>query len=49
LVKATIHSQAGRQREPGDQEGGGGVMVRGKLEVLLISAKGLDDSDFFST
>jgi hypothetical protein len=48
LVKATIQSQAGRQSEPGDQEGGG-VMVRGKLEVLLISAKGLDDSDFFST
>ncbi|XP_047063459.1 elicitor-responsive protein 3-like [Lolium rigidum] len=23
-------------------------MVRGKLEVLLISAKGLDDSDFFN-
>jgi hypothetical protein len=23
-------------------------MVRGKLEVLLVSAKGLDDSDFLS-
>uniref|UniRef100_A0ACD5YA25 Uncharacterized protein n=2 Tax=Avena sativa TaxID=4498 RepID=A0ACD5YA25_AVESA len=23
-------------------------MVRGKLEVLLVSAKGLDDSDFFN-
>ncbi|KAE8790302.1 Elicitor-responsive protein 3 [Hordeum vulgare] len=24
-------------------------MVRGKLEVLLVSAKGLDDSDFFNS
>uniref|UniRef100_A0A453DHE3 C2 domain-containing protein n=1 Tax=Aegilops tauschii subsp. strangulata TaxID=200361 RepID=A0A453DHE3_AEGTS len=32
----------------GDREGGGD-MVRGKLEVLLVSAKGLDDSDFFNS